>query len=614
MLHPSYYQISKKGGTMQGIELSARLLAVRAATRVFWQRATVIGVCCGALAACGPVNGLGGASGDEDTDNSQSAGNSVTGSNGLGRNGLGLNGLNIKSLGSHALAASGTVTSATQTWLNTAADADNAMTYIVKCAAPRGTTVRGTINGQAKTWTGEFGVASSWLNNALMNQSQQEWMSACLAAHVNLAGSQVTVSFRTSDNSTIPYTSADASYKCREAAFMGNLFQAGSDPLPMVQCHDHGARSGNGRLCDPQKNSFECLTDCALLCNQPAGGSGSPLTSCSANVNGSTRTYSRIISTYLPIDPTQGCLGWGENFVSRSVDYNSGGWSWQWGPAFFQNGSCSAHCGGYSESGCSCTPDCGSHGNCCSDYQSLCGTPPPYIGWTSAQSTCPAGYNKYTGQLASGGLAYYPSTSGVKAKFSGAQHATLLGPTGSHFRLNIEAAEFTAGISNRGNSNESLHYFFGEKDTVYRWQLYAASGMGAFTLCMNNLATSFALSNKASQQCLGAYNGGSAAGVAIGQSACSSRSYQAWLLWNSNKQIVNVNSAMCIGLSGSSTTSSVVQKNCSDSGTNWYVTKNSDGSKTFKSMVTNYCLASVSGGIAQQACNSSNAAQRFSQL
>jgi hypothetical protein len=227
--------------------------------------------------------------------------------------------------------------------------------------------------------------------------------------------------------------------------------------------------------------------DCYANCNKTSDY----YTSCDATVNGAARTYTNVITTYLPTDSAQGCLGWGYNITSNTASFQSSGsssqWSWGWGWSL-SSSSCSGHCGGYAPSGCSCAPDCQQSGTCCADYSGLCGTPPPSSGPTSGVSTCPSGYTTFTGNLSSTHVAdYFPSTSGYTALSSGTHHSTLLGPSGSNFDLAMEVLSggqwASAADSKRGIANESMHYFYGKAGRTYRWKVSRLSGSGSYTLC-----------------------------------------------------------------------------------------------------------------------------------
>jgi hypothetical protein len=324
-----------------------------------------------------------------------------------------------------------------------------------------------------------------------MTTTEQEYVTACLLAHVNLAGEHVAVSLRGAPAGLALEPGEASTYNCREGAFMGNLFAGhASDKLPMMQCHEYGATQGTGRLCDPAKESSLCWTDCSAACDQISGN----ITSCNITIDGVSKSYSNIITTFLPANPTTGCLGWGYKYnpATTTADYTSGpsaNWRYHWSWSGGESNSCASTCGGYAPSGCSCTPDCASRGNCCSDYSSVCGIPPAWSGPTSGVSTCPTGYTRYTGTLNSTTTAqYWPSASGYTPTTIGTHHGTLLGPGTADYDLQLEKVSSgswaTRARSVRGSANESIHWFYAVENSTFRWKISWKSGSGGYTFCL----------------------------------------------------------------------------------------------------------------------------------
>jgi hypothetical protein len=353
--------------------------------------------------------------------------------------------------------------------------------------------VTATVNGIPLSWNGAIGLAPTWTGTNTLSTTDQEWVSACLAAHINLRQMPVFFSLRGDHTSLASTPSERASYNCREAAFMGNLFAGWeTDPLPLTQCHEPFGQLTSGRLCDPFVDDPTCKVDCFAMCNPGSDH----YSSCSDTVNGAARSYSHVITAYLSTNSSQGCLGPSYNVTSHSANYTSSGASWAWDWTWSQSStSCSGHCGGYpASSTCSCTPDCASKGTCCSDYTAMCGNPQnPYYNSTissvtSGQSTCPSGYTTTTGSLANvaGAVAYYPSSSGFSAWDNGTLHGTLLG-SGSDFNLRLEqllsGSWKLVAISERPGTDESLHYFYGRVSRTYRWVVSRNTGSGSYTLC-----------------------------------------------------------------------------------------------------------------------------------
>jgi hypothetical protein len=73
-------------------------------------------------------------------------------------------------------------------------------------------------------FAGELGLAPEWANRAL-NETEQHWVSACLAARTNWYGIQVVLSIRGAhEQISAPSAKELTSYPMEEGAFWGNLF------------------------------------------------------------------------------------------------------------------------------------------------------------------------------------------------------------------------------------------------------------------------------------------------------------------------------------------------------------------------------------------------------
>lgn len=104
-----------------------------------------------------------------------------------------------------------------------AATADGAATlqYAITCALSDHQQV--TVNNV--TYQGKLDIAGTWTTSAL-SSAQQQWVSACILALVNLDGSIVSVSLR---GGSIGMDSGEASsYTAEEGAFWGNMFLGAS--------------------------------------------------------------------------------------------------------------------------------------------------------------------------------------------------------------------------------------------------------------------------------------------------------------------------------------------------------------------------------------------------
>ena len=159
--------------------------------------------------------------------------------NGLSLNGLSLNGLSTTDFAS---------------WFNGSPTTnERLMRYMVRCAVRWGES-RTFVNpstGAAYTWPGVLGLAPSWAGGAPATLAEQQTISACVAAHANNFGVNVSISVlgRDSKGESIPYTSEElATYSRRESCFFGNLFT------------NEGLFAGNDRssLADDESTSRPC--------------------------------------------------------------------------------------------------------------------------------------------------------------------------------------------------------------------------------------------------------------------------------------------------------------------------------------------------------------------
>ncbi|GEJ59116.1 hypothetical protein [Anaeromyxobacter diazotrophicus] len=192
-------------------------------------------------AACGPA-ASGGAAGTPGSGLTQIAGQPSLGpvlatcevqmveGNGLGTNGLTGNGICQNGLGAAGLDLANFDTASFASWFNAnPATAEMVVEYAYRCAAPSGKSVTWTnpATGVAYTWTGGLGLAPSWAGGAPATETEQQLVSACLAALVNKYGVNVTIAVegRTATGARIPLTQNELfDYPVREACFFGNLF------------------------------------------------------------------------------------------------------------------------------------------------------------------------------------------------------------------------------------------------------------------------------------------------------------------------------------------------------------------------------------------------------
>jgi hypothetical protein len=151
-------------------------------------------------------------------------------SNSLSFNGLSFNGLSFNGLSFNGLSFNGLSTQQFRTWFHSnPAAADEVMRYVVRCAVPSGQSRVYTHSqtGRTYTWAGSLGLAPRWVGGSAPSELEQQLVSACLAAHVNPYGVNVSISLlgRHEQGQVIPYTTDELNtHPKEESCFFGNLF------------------------------------------------------------------------------------------------------------------------------------------------------------------------------------------------------------------------------------------------------------------------------------------------------------------------------------------------------------------------------------------------------
>jgi hypothetical protein len=179
---------------------------------------------------------------------------SLAGSNGLSLNGLVINGLVINGLVSNGLVINGLGTEGLTspdfiTWFNQdPVQGDMVMKYVVYCSTNWGQqrSFTSSTTGVTYTWDGWLGLAHAWSEGAPATLTEQQLISACLAAHVNTYGLHVQLSLLGDKATNRPLYIAKGEleeYTTREACFFGNLFNG------------EGVYAGNDRNSLPPEKS-----------------------------------------------------------------------------------------------------------------------------------------------------------------------------------------------------------------------------------------------------------------------------------------------------------------------------------------------------------------------
>jgi hypothetical protein len=302
-------------------------------THILKMAPVVLAACLG-LAGCGPL-----ASPEEraaaqglSTQNGLSP-NGLS-QNGLSQNGLSQNGLSQNGLSQNGLSQNG-LSSAFSTWFNKdTTTSDVVMQYIVRCAVASGQTRTWTnlATGVTYTWYGALNLAPTWASGSPAPSSEQQLITACLAAHVNRYGVHVSISVqgKNSKGTAIPLSQNElTTYSVQEGCFFGNLFN--SDGVFVAA--DHAAWSlkvSSPRACAFDYKNTAGTTDCTPLAQ--AGGtcatlctldsSGTFYKSCSYN----GKSYLPITTRLLPTDVYQcgdGICQFTESCGTGTNAYNS---------------------------------------------------------------------------------------------------------------------------------------------------------------------------------------------------------------------------------------------------------------------------------------------------
>ncbi len=243
---------------------------------------------------CGPVEGA------PELQEPVSQAQELSSTNSETPNGLAFNGLAFNGLAFNGLAFNGLSSSEFSSWFQQNDTlAEMVMRYIVTCAVPFGETRTYTdTKGRTYVWQGSLGLAPDWANGQPATVTEQQLVSACLAAHVNKYGRSVIISIQGANahGQPIPTTQEELQqFSQREGCFFGNLFT------------NEGVFVGNdGRLLDSNESSVRA---CALSQGNGRGNACPPIEyvgSCAASCTpDSTNTYftqcTRGGITYVPL-------------------------------------------------------------------------------------------------------------------------------------------------------------------------------------------------------------------------------------------------------------------------------------------------------------------------
>ena len=178
------------------------------------------------------------------------------------------------------------------------------MKYVVRCGVATGQSRTATINGVKYTWPGAFGLAPTWAAGSAIPLSEQQLITACLGAHVNKFGLNVSISVLGYDKNSVaipPGSTEIKDYATREGCFFGNLFNGegamvGNDSVwgtpnsSSRECAITTKANGGASLCLPMVFTDDCKTLCTLNAAKTA------YTRCTANGKSYLSITTRILS------------------------------------------------------------------------------------------------------------------------------------------------------------------------------------------------------------------------------------------------------------------------------------------------------------------------------
>jgi hypothetical protein len=213
--------------------------------------------------------------------------------NGLSPSALAGSGLTTSVLDAAGAAAMGQTLSARQV-----------LAYAAGCALRNDQTLSYTVDGFTSTLQGAMGLAPAWTGRSL-TASEAAWVSACVAARVNLFSQVVQISARGAASGLDTTAGEQASYQIEEGAFWANAFVDLGD-IDGYACDgiDQAADDSYGDLplrecAQPDTAATSNLTPCGFhyagLCSS-ACDTSSPYASC-AFLGGAA--HAEVVTTFL---------------------------------------------------------------------------------------------------------------------------------------------------------------------------------------------------------------------------------------------------------------------------------------------------------------------------
>jgi len=197
--------------------------------------------------------------------------------NGLTANGLVTNGLVTNGLVTNGLVTNGLVTNGLQAvvftnWFNANPTdySDSVMHYVVTCALPSSSSLTWTnpLTGVRYTWPGLLGLTPNWAAGKPATETEQQLISACLAAHVNKFGMHVQLSINGRDANghqiAFDQKKEPKQFEVTEACFFGNLF-TGEGVFAANDRTTLSTAESTTRACGLSSQASGVSTECAPL-------------------------------------------------------------------------------------------------------------------------------------------------------------------------------------------------------------------------------------------------------------------------------------------------------------------------------------------------------------
>jgi hypothetical protein len=180
------------------------------------------------LAGCSETTGVTTTAGDEAFGTAIAR---LVGDNGMSQNGMSQNGMSQNGMSQNGMSQNGFGTTAFKNWFNSNPQlSDMVMQYVAKCAAAAGTSYTWTnpSTGVNYAWSGLLDLAPGFAAGSAPTTAEQQVLTACLAAHVNMYGVHVPIAIegRKATGAQIPIGTGElTTYSWREACFFGNVFK-----------------------------------------------------------------------------------------------------------------------------------------------------------------------------------------------------------------------------------------------------------------------------------------------------------------------------------------------------------------------------------------------------